>query len=157
MKTILLKLDAQRRLFIALGISLIVFLLTIGHLKLVVQAIAIWNVFAWTVTVLAWSRILLAGARTSVQTARLQDTARSAIFLFVIFAAVASLASVAILIGGAKGLGREALTEHLLLAGTTVVSSWCLIHTVFAMYYAHGFYRDEDEGPGFSSAGCGGC
>ena len=59
----------------------------------------------------------------------------------------------AILIGGAKGLGRKALTEHLLLAATTVVSSWCLIHTVFAMHYAHGYYHDEDEGPGFSSAG----
>ena len=59
----------------------------------------------------------------------------------------------AILIGGAKGLGRKALTEHLLLAATTVVSSWCLIHTVFAMHYAHGYYHDEDEGPDFSSAG----
>ena len=45
------------------------------------------------------------------------------------------------------------MTEHLLLAATTVVSSWCLIHTVFAMHYAHGYYSDEDEGPDFSSAG----
>ncbi len=154
MKTNLLDLDAHSRLFIALGVSLIVFVLTIGHLKLAVQAIAIWNVFAWTVIVLAWSRILLApSAKSSVQAAKLQDSARFAIFLFVVFAAVASLASVAILIGGAKGLGRKALTEHLLLAGTTVVSSWFLIHTVFAMHYAHGYYRDEDEGPGFTSAG----
>ena len=87
--------------------------------------------------------------RTSVQTAKLQDTARFAIFLFVVFAAVASLASVAILIGGAKGLGRKALIEHLLLAAATVVSSWFLIHTVFAMHYAHGYYHDEDEGPDF--------
>ncbi len=80
---------------------------------------------------------MLAGAKTSVRTARLQDTARLAIFIFVVLAAVASLASVAILIGGAKGLGRKALTEHLLLAAATVVSSWFLIHTVFAMHYAH--------------------
>ena len=153
MKTIILKLDAHLRLFLALVASLIGFFLTIGRLPLSVQAIAAWNVFAWSLTVLAWSRILLAGAKTSVQTAKLQDTARFAIFLFVVFAAVASLASVAILIGGAKGLGRKALTEHLLLAATTVVSSWCLIHTVFAMHYAHGYYHDEDEGPGFSSAG----
>ena len=133
MKSILLKLDAHSRLLIAITVSLIVFVFTLGRLQFSVQAIAVWNVFAWTVTVLAWSRILLAGAKTSVQTAKLQDTARFAIFLFVVFAAVASLASVAILIGGAKGLGHKALTEHLLLAGTTVVSSWCLIHTVFAI------------------------
>ena len=50
MKTILLKLDAHLRLFIALAVSLIVFLLTIGRLELSVQAIAVWNVFAWTMT-----------------------------------------------------------------------------------------------------------
>ena len=153
MKTILLKLDAHSRLFIALIVSFLVFILTLGHLEFSVQAIAVWNVFAWILTVLAWSRILLADARTSVQTAKLQDTARFAIFLFVVFASLASLASVAILIGGSKGLGRKAMTEHLLLAATTVVSSWCLIHTVFAMHYAHGYYSDEDEGPDFSSAG----
>jgi uncharacterized membrane protein len=153
MKTIFLKMDSHSRLFLALGVSLVVFILTIGHLKMAVQAITTWNVFAWSVTVLAWVQILLAGAKTSVRSAKLQDSARFAIFLFVIFAAVASLASVAILIGGSKGLGRPALTEHLLLAATTVISSWCLIHTVFAIHYAHGYYHDEDEGPEFSSAG----
>jgi uncharacterized membrane protein len=153
MKTLLLKLDAHSRLFVALVVSMIVFVLTIGRLQWSVQAITVWNVFAWIVTLLAWTRILLAGAKTSVQTAKLQDSARFAIFLFVIFASVASLASVAVLIAGSKGLGRKTLFEHLMLAAATVVSSWFLIHTVFAMHYAHGFYHDEDEGPGFSSAG----
>ena len=153
MKTILLKLDAHLRLFIALIVSLIVFVSTIGRLQLLVQAIAVWNVFAWSLTVLTWTRIILTGAKTSVQAAKLQDTTRFVIFLFVVFAAVASLVSVAILIGGAKGLGQKTLTEHLFLAAATVVSSWFLVHTVFAMHYAHGYYHDEDEGPGFSSAG----
>jgi uncharacterized membrane protein len=153
MKTTFLQLDAHLRLFIALIVSLIVFILTMGRLQWVVQAIAVWNVFAWSSTVLAWIRIGLAGAKTSVQAAKLQDTARFVIFLFVVFAAVSSLASVAILIGGAKGLGQKTLTEHLFLAAATVVSSWFLVHTVFAMHYAHGYYHDEDEGPGFSSAG----
>ena len=48
MKTILLKLDAHSRLFLALAVSLIVFVLTIGRLQLSVQAITVWNVFAWT-------------------------------------------------------------------------------------------------------------
>ena len=153
MKAIFLKMDSHSRLFLAFGVSLVVFILTLGHLQMAVQAITIWNVFAWSVTLLAWAQILLAGAKTSVRNAKLQDSARSAIFLFVIFAAVASLASVAVLIGGSKGLSRPALTEHLLLAATTVISSWCLIHTVFAIHYAHGYYHDEDEGPEFSSAG----
>ena len=61
MKNILLKLDAHTRLFIALAVSLIGFLSTLGRLQWSAQAITIWNVFAWTVTVLAWIRILLVG------------------------------------------------------------------------------------------------
>ena len=57
MKNILSKLDAHLRLFLALAVSLIVFILTLGRLQFSVQAIAVWNVFAWTVTVLAWTRI----------------------------------------------------------------------------------------------------
>jgi len=65
----------------------------------------------------------------------------------VILAAVTSLFAVAILVGGAKGLGPRALTEHLVLAGATVLSSWFLVHTVFAMHYAHTYYHDSDNDP----------
>jgi uncharacterized membrane protein len=153
MKSILLKLDAHSRVLVALGVSIIAFILTIGRLQFSIQAITVWNAFALSAILLSWPRIIWADARTCVQTAKLQDTARSAIFLFVILAAVASLSSVAILIGGAKGLGRKALVEHLLLAGATVVSSWFLVHTVFAMHYAHRFYRDENDVTETSSSG----
>jgi uncharacterized membrane protein len=71
----------------------------------------------------------------------------------VVLAAVTSLFAVAFLVGGAKGLGKRALTEHLLLAGATIVSSWFLVHTVFTMHYAHAYYRDEDEDPNTSGSG----
>ncbi|MBV9299311.1 MAG: DUF1345 domain-containing protein [Verrucomicrobia bacterium] len=109
MKRILLKLDAHWRLFIALIVSLSVSVLTIGRLQFLVQAIAVWNVFAWSLTVLAWLRIILAGAKTSVQAAKLQDSARFVIFLFVVFAAVASLASVAFLMGVPRDWARKPL------------------------------------------------
>ena len=121
MERILSKLDAQLRLILALIGSGIVFALTIGRLGSPLQAIAVWNAFAWTFIFLAWLRILLSDARTAVQTAKLQDTTRWVIFLFVILAAVTSLFAVAFLVGGAKGRGQRALTEHLLLAGATIV------------------------------------
>jgi len=153
MQKVLSKLDAHVRLILALVVSCIGFILTIGRLEPAVQAIAVWNAFAWTVIFLSWLRIVLADARTSVQTAKLQDTARSVIFLFVILAAVISLSAVAILVGGAKGMGQKALSEHLLLAAATVVSSWFLIHTVFTMHYAHAYYRDGDNDPNTIGSG----
>jgi uncharacterized membrane protein len=144
MKDTLLNTDAHRRLLIALIISGIAFFFTVGRIHQPEQAILVWNIFAWCLIVLSWARILLADAKSSVQTARLQDSARLAIFIFVLIAALASLVSVAVLIGGAKGLSHKALAEHLLLAITTVVSSWLLVHTVFTLHYAHGFYSDGD-------------
>ena len=147
MQKVLSKLDAHVRLILALVVSCIGFVLTIGRFEPAVQAIAVWNAFAWTVIFLSWLRIVLADARTSVQTAKLQDTAVSVIFVFVVLAAVISLSAVAILVGGAKGMSHKALSEHLLLAAATVVSSWFLIHTVFTMHYAHAYYRDDDNDP----------
>jgi uncharacterized membrane protein len=154
MQKILSRLDAHVRFMLSLAVAGAAFVLTIGRFELAVQAIAVWNAFAWSVIVLAWTLIVLADARTSVQTAKIQDTTRSIIFLFVILGAVISLSAVAILVGGAKGMSHKALMEHLLLAGTTVASSWFLIHTVFTMHYAHAYYRDDDDDP--STAGCGG-
>jgi len=153
MEKILSKLDAQLRLILALIGSGIVFAVTIGRLGSPLQAIAVWNAFAWSFIFLTWLRIVLSDARTAVQTAKLQDTTRWVIFLFVILAAVTSLFAVAFLVGGAKGRGQRALTEHLLLAGATIVSSWFLVHTVFTMHYAHAYYSDEDEDPNTSGVG----
>jgi uncharacterized membrane protein len=43
-----------------------------------------------------------------------------------------------------KGLTAFILTLHLALAGVTVVCSWLLTHTMFALHYAHDYYRDSD-------------
>ena len=34
----------------------------------------------------------------------------------------------------------------LILAIVTIVLSWTLVHTVFALHYAHDFYRDKKPG-----------
>jgi uncharacterized membrane protein len=138
-------LDAHQRLSIGVVAAFVAFLLTTGHLRLPVQSVLMWNVFAWCFILLTWLKIAFADARTSVQTARLEDAGRMAIFVFVIFAALTSLFAVAVLIGDAKGLSKPLVTAHLFLAGGTVVSSWVLVHTVFTMHYAHAFYRQSDD------------
>lgn len=37
---------------------------------------------------------------------------------------------------------------RVLLAGLTVIASWLLTHTVFAVHYMHEYYGDADPGPG---------
>ena len=138
-------LDAHQRLLIAAFAALIVFLVTSEHFRLSLQTILTWNAFSWCFILFSWLRIAFADARTSVQSAKLEDAGRTAIFVFVLLAAVTSLFAVAILIGEAKGLSKAILTGHLLLAGGTVISSWVLVHTVFTMHYAHAYYSKGDD------------
>jgi uncharacterized membrane protein len=140
-------LDAHQRLLIGIVAAAAAFLLANGRLRLPTQTVLSWNVFAWCFILFSWLRIAFTDARTSVRTAKLEDTGRIVIFVFVILAALTSLFAVAVLIGEAKGLSKTIVTGHLLLAGGTVISSWILVHTVFTMHYAHAFYRrwDDDE------------
>jgi len=54
---------------------------------------------------------------------------------------------VAYLLGMAKGLEGWRLASHILLALATVILSWLVLHTVFALHYAHLFYH-EPQIPG---------
>ena len=140
--------DAHQRLLISLAVAVVIFFLTLGHVKLSIQLILTWNGFALTAIVLSWVRILFSEARTAVRAARLQDTGRTAIFIFVIAAAVASIFAVLFLLGSAKELHGKALSGHVLGAAGTVVCSWWLVHTIFALHYAHAYYQKCDADPG---------
>ena len=133
--------DARYRLFIALAVAALVFAGVFPFVSLHIRFIAAWNAFALTSVLLAWTRIAFSNARASERSAKLQDSSRTAVFIFVIAAALGSLFAVAALLASAKDLAGHRTLEHVLLAGSTVVASWFLIHTVFTLRYAHYFYR----------------
>jgi uncharacterized membrane protein len=66
----------------------------------------------------------------------LQDDGRFLILLVTAFGAFASVAAIVSDLGAAKR-GAEALA----LATLTVTLSWALVHTTFALHYAHDYYR----------------
>ncbi len=64
-------------------------------------------------------------------------------------AIAASFAAIAGLIGEAK-LPTTSPSEKLFLAGlavATIMTSWVVTQVVFALHYAHGYYRPDDGGP----------
>jgi uncharacterized membrane protein len=138
-------------LLVALAMSMIAFL-SFHRYSIEPRAIVAWNAFAGTAVLLAWIRMLLVDAKKSAQEARLQDSNRTAIFLFVILAAVASLWAVGRLLTSSK-LEPGRTSTPILLASGTVVLSWLLIHTTFALHYAHIYYQrpDTDEKPSHGS------
>jgi len=139
--------DAHHRLFAATAVAVAVALATQGQLRLPVQMVVIWNAFSFCVLTLAWARIVTARPRESVRTAKLQDSNRVTIFLFVVVGAFASIFAVGYLLGSAHGRHGGLLMETILLAFGTLVGSWSLIHTLFALRYAHTYYGDADDDP----------
>ena len=142
----------------ALTVAFIVFLASFNVEHLPFRIILTWNAFALSGIFLAWSRIILADAKESVASAKLQDTSRSIIFSTVLLGACGSLCAVAYLLGTAKNVPGTRLIQHVALAAITVMCSWFFIHTIFALHYAHAFYRQIDEGgdrgDGLNFPGC---
>jgi uncharacterized membrane protein len=138
--------DARRRTLAALVVAVVVALCTVGRLSREVQLITVWNSFALTTLALAWLRIITSDALTAVRTAQIQDTSRAAIFSVVVIGALASLAAVVGVLATAKAFHGRVFLTHILLAIGTVVCSWTLLHTIFALHYAHLYYRRNDDG-----------
>ena len=135
--------DAHHRAIASLVVAVITFFVVRAagdRIHLPAQIIVTWNAFAVTALLLAWWEICVSEPSVVIRTAKLQDSSRVLIFLFVIIAAFASLFAVGVLLGGAKNVSGTRLTLQLILAVTTVLSSWTLVHTLFALRYAHLYY-----------------
>ena len=141
--------DAHHRFLVAAILSALVFAGLAGRVSMMWHIFVTWDCFSFSTLVMAWIRIVSANPRNARQSARLQDSSYTAMFVFVVVSACASLLALGILLGSsAKDLSKGLLTEHILLSLTTVVCSWSLVHTVFAIRYAHLFYSKSPSAHG---------
>jgi len=101
-----------------------------------------WDVFTFTTVVLAWLVMLTQDPYEVRRFARLQDASRTFLFISVVTAATVSLLAVFILLGSPKNLSPERLATHIGLAVGAIGLSWILVHTLYALRYAHFYYID---------------
>jgi uncharacterized membrane protein len=138
-------LDSHIPQIVALVIAVVTFLFFIQHGRSsITHFIAIWDVYAIVVVLMAWATICTANPRTIQRRARLQDSSRTLIFAFIIVAACMSLLAVVLVLREHQALQKTG-GLHLFTAALAVIESWLLIHTVFTLRYAHVFYRFERE------------
>lgn len=74
--------------------------------------------------------------------ARLVDPRRWMILAIIVAAAAVSLVALGFTLQREAHETATALAARLALAGLTVVASWTVTHTVFALHYAHHYYGD---------------
>ena len=112
-----------------------------------------WDVTALSVIISVWVAIGGFGPEQTAEFALREDDTRAGTHLLLLGAALVSLVGVALafLKANEGSHPHEALLEG---AGVfTIACSWVLVHTVFALRYAHVYYTDPKGGIDFKSKG----
>ncbi len=140
------RLDAHYRLVIALAAAAVTFVIIRNNFSLPAVTLFTWISFALMVIVLDWIVILSSHPREVRKIAKIQDSSRTFIFLFVIAASLISMVAIFFLLKSTKGHAGVSVNEHILLAIGAVIISWWLVHTIFTMRYAHMYYDTDTDG-----------
>lgn len=144
-KGLFFRLDAHYRLYFALVVAVAGYFIFSAE-TLPATVLTLWICFACTVIVLDWIIIFGAHPREIRKIASLEDSNRTAIFIIVLAASIISLVAIYLLLKSAKGHNDEEVSSMVFLAMGAVIASWILVHTIFAMRYAH-LYYDTVKGP----------
>lgn len=91
-----------------------------------------------------WTMMVNSTADHMRQRAALQDEGQVTILVLTAGAAIFSLVTVAVELHGLKDLQGPAIYHRVGLSGLTILCSWFMTHTMFALHYAHGYYSDAD-------------
>ncbi|OWY65657.1 hypothetical protein B7486_40725 [cyanobacterium TDX16] len=116
-------------------------------LYIVSRILCIWNVGMACFLGLTWRVMFQATPNMMSQKAKMQDAGRLTILSLVTAAACASLLAIGFILHDAKNLSLPILVLHTGLSVVTIIGSWLLVHTIFAMHYAHEYYQDDLSTP----------
>ena len=129
------------RTFVSIAFGIVVTLLVPGSHRLVTRLLTGWDAFSALYLVLAYVMMLRCGVAHIKRSAVVQDDGRFLILLLTALGAFASLAAIVSELGASKDNPMA-----LPVAVVTLALSWSVVHTAFALHYAHEFYRGKKPG-----------
>jgi uncharacterized membrane protein len=141
-RVVLQQIHVRPRLVIATLVGLAALLLIPANVSGSTRALLAWDSGAGLYLLLAWIMMLRASVEQMRWRAKRQDDGAAAVLALTVFAAVASLAAIVLELIGVKNYSPRVQTLHLALSVLTILCSWFIVHTAFALHYAHEFYED---------------
>ncbi|MGL5872127.1 MAG: DUF1345 domain-containing protein [Xenococcaceae cyanobacterium] len=138
-------LDARPRLLVSIAIAGLTYILLPYSIKPITRSIGAWDAGAICFLSLAGIMMNKATPMKMRRSAQREDESRLAIFIAVVASACISLLAIIFLFKNSNGLAQWLLTLHITLALITIVVSWLLTHTMFALHYAHLYYRNDSK------------
>ena len=76
------------------------------------------------------------------------DQGRATILTVVLLAAAAAIVAIVLELSQARQATGLRMGLHVALAFVTVAASWIMVHLIFALHYAHGYYDPHESGRG---------
>lgn len=114
-------------------------------LSLPTRILALWDTGALCFLALTWMMMWEATPATMRRQARRQDVSRLAILSLIIAAGCVSILAIGFLLKDTKGASETIQILHLTLSILTIFGSWLLVHTIYALHYAHGYYQTDRQ------------
>ncbi|BAY74026.1 hypothetical protein NIES25_04340 [Nostoc linckia NIES-25] len=133
--------DPRPRLFIAVGVAVLISVILPPWLHLPTRILCAWNSGADLFLAITWWKMLKANPEKIRRYAESEYEGHLAIFMLVIAAACASVLAIGFLLTDKKEFSIIMLVLHVILSIMTIVGSWLLVHTIFAVQYAHTYYK----------------
>ncbi|WP_151867354.1 DUF1345 domain-containing protein [Acinetobacter soli] len=139
--------SSRPHFFISLGIGVVIGTLlswqTDSHWSTVV--LISWNIAVTIYLAHVMGLIGQMDTKSMQQQAKRQDESKWVIMLLVLLALLMCMIAIVVQLSMmSKNSPYE--IEHVILALFTIISAWLLMHTVFALHYAHDFYIARSKG-----------
>jgi uncharacterized membrane protein len=137
--------DHRPRLIIAVGFAVLVLAIVPSWLLLPTRILCAWNSGADFFLAVTWWKMIGATSEKTRRYAEREYEGHLAIFFLVIAAACASVLAIGFLLTNKKELSAILFILHVILSIMTIVGSWLLVHTMFALQYAHKYYQNNSS------------
>lgn len=142
--------SARRRVLVALGTGVVVGIAVgVTTREADVAVLSGWDVAAAVFAVWTWRAVWGLDQAASGRKAEEEDPTQGLADLVLLSSAVISLGAVGVVLATAQGGKGASMIASLAIAAVSVVASWTVVHTVYALKYARLYYAGKDGGIDF--------
>lgn len=141
------KLHSINKLLFSIAVMAAAFFLIPGQKSSQQHFMISWDCFSLAMIILNWVSFFTISTQDIRKESIQQDESRVIIFSLVLISTIGSLTSIILLITDKTN------QTSIIIAIIGMILSWMLIHTIFALRYAHLFYRNDENDAGIHAGG----
>jgi uncharacterized membrane protein len=109
-----------------------------------------WDAGVVCFLALAWIMAARSSTAKMQERAALEDVTAVMFLVLTLAASIVSLVAIAAELSGIRNDGSDQQAFRLIVAAATILCSWFLVHTIYAIHYAHEYNGDAGERQGIA-------